>query len=321
MDLSPFIRELIMMNECIILRGVGGFETRYKHAVLKKNTKVLVPPSKEIIFRAEWIQDNGVLERHLAKSLKISQEHASAYIDDFVQRFFNTLKEEGSATMEGIGHFRYDEKSNLQFKELKDTNYLADSFGLDALELDLQPPQPITDSPEPLKPVEQSKRKQTVLYITIGVLLLVISVTLIILLSEGSNFKLFDFNKRLSKSEQLVFGNRPSVSHDSATRVVEQHLDDQTSTRVALAFEEEKDLPDQEPAVTYYLIAGSFKTTKNAELSRQELLDDGFDAEVVPMGENLRVVVGTFYNRKQALDELRRLRQQIDQSIWLLEKR
>ncbi|MBN1952578.1 MAG: SPOR domain-containing protein [Bacteroidales bacterium] len=311
------------MNECIILRGIGGFETHYRHAVMDKKKKVLIPPGKEIRFREDWIKDNGVLENHIAASLKINRERASDYIDDFVQRFFNTLKDSGKITLEGIGTFSFGENNRLLFEELKDVNYLADSFGLDALEIDFEPGTVERVPAEALKPIDQPRRKQTVLYITIGILLLVILVTIIILLSEGSNYRLFDFNKRLTRNEQLVFGTREVLSTDSATQLVEEKLNTRTTTRVALAYDPEEGATgaDEEASgISYYLIAGSFKTIKNAEISMQELIDDGFAAEVVPMGENIRVVVGTFYDRKEALNELRRLRRQIDQSIWLLEK-
>ena len=70
----------------------------------------------------------------------------------------------------------------------------------------------------------------------------------------------------------------------------------------------------------YLLIAGSFKNNRNAELLRDQLIRKGFKAEVRETGINFRVIIGQFADRQQAIQELRRMRSQLDQSVWLLEE-
>jgi len=328
LDITPFIRELILLNECVILRGIGGFETTYKNAIYRKAKKIIVPPSKRIQFQPEWIKDNGVLENHLVKSLGISNEKASEHIDNYVQEFHNQIRKEGKVLLEGIGEFAIDKEQRIHFKELEDANYLADSFGLDVLNIepDIENySKPVTTNLTPLTP---GPRKLSGLYIAIGILLLMISITFIILISEGKEVRLFNIKKNSGSTDEVViFGPSSDLVADSISRAVEQVLDHKTTTRNALTLEKTS-VPDNREVVTeisgdkiaYYLVAGSFKTMRNAEILKEQLVRKGFSPEILHTGNmQYRVVVGTYYEHRRAIEELRRIRIQLDQSVWLLE--
>ena len=322
MDITSFIRELILLNECVILRGIGGFDTSYKHAAFRMDKKIISPPSKIIHFQPDWIKDNGVLENHLARSLGISNELASEHIDNYVQELHNRLRSEGRVLLAGVGEFVLEKNGKIQFQEIADTNYLADSFGLDNLNIELD----IEEAKEPLKtklvPLVTEPRKLTGWYIAIGVLLLLISVTFIILISEGGDVRLSNMRGRTSRSEEIVvFG--PSA--DTLTRAIEETLDSRTRTRNALTVKTIQPPEINNAAVpgglVYYLVAGSFKNLRNAEISKEQLLRKGFSPEIQQTGNSqYRVIVGKFNEHRNALEELRRIRIQLDQSVWLLEE-
>lgn len=323
MNLSPFIRELILSNECVILRGVGGFETSYKHATINKQKNILLPPSKQIHFRGEWINDNGVLEDHLVSTLKITGEEASVMIDNFIQEFHNQIKKDGSAVLDKIGEFHLDTNQNLLFKELQDANYLADSFGLDILEIETKPVKKGEVTKDELSPIDQPKRKLTSLYISVGVLLLVISITLIILLSEGGDISLFNISKQntgTAVDELVTFGDQKTNSEDSVLLSIQNTLDENTSPRTALAITNNtSQLPTE--TTTYYIVAGSLNSLRNAEVLKDQLIQKGFSADIITTESYVRVVIGSYKDRKKAIEELRRMRIQLDQSVWLLEQK
>lgn len=333
LDITSYIRELILLNECVILRGVGGFETTYQHAAFRKNKRTIAPPNKRVHFRPEMVKDNGVLERYLQKSLGINNEEASELIDVFVQAFFEELRESGKALLAGIGEFSLNEYGKLQFQELDNVNYLADSFGLDALDIDEKLKHAEEAKATPLTPVVTQRRKLTGWYITIGVLLLIISVTLIILISESSGVKIFTINaenKKAANQDIVVFGPQAPVEKDSLTKAIEETITKKTSPKTALSIDvtpTQRSIPEQRPTEpdlqkeAYYLIAGSFKNMRNAEIMKEQLLRKGFAPEVQYTGGNYyRVVIGKFSDKQAAIDELRRIRKQIDQSVWLWER-
>jgi nucleoid DNA-binding protein len=330
LDITSFIRELILLNECVILRGIGGFETSYKNAVYRKDKKIITPPSKKIHFQPDWIKDNGVLENYLAKSLGINNELASEYIDNYVQEFHNKLRDSGKILLSGVGEFILGTNGRIEFREIEDTNYLADSFGLDILDIELDTGEKKEPAKTKLVPLVTEPRRLTGWYIAIGVLLLLISVTFIILISEGGNTGILNIKKRSSRSEDvIVFGGSDKKETDSLTRSIEEALDSKTTTRNALTLENIPSTNNKSKIATnnmnngivYYLIAGSFKNLRNAELLKDQLLRKGFSPEIQhTKNSQFRVIVGKFYEHKDATEELRRIRIQLDQNVWLLEE-
>ncbi len=326
MDITPFIRELIVQNECVILRGIGGFETSYKHATLDKKRKILIPPSKKINFRPDLIKDNGVLEAYLAANLEITDAKASAAIDEFVQWFFNAIKEKGEVFLKGIGEFRFDEKNNIVFSDIENENYLAESFGLDSLVFENEFKEDDTGKIV-LKPVPMQKRKLTGWYVTIGILLLLVSVTTLILISTSKGVTVFhrsDSGSKKNGKEEMIFGGTNKALEDSIIKSIERSLSESTVPKKALAVPPTQKTAPEITANTYgaqyYLVAGSFKSSKNADILKAQLKRKGFNPEIMITGEYYyRVIVGAFSDRKEAIAELRRIRGQIDQSVWLFE--
>lgn len=324
MDIAYFIKELILLNECVILRGVGGFETTYKNAVLDKKKKHISPPGKIIHFRPDMVRDNGVLENHIAKSLKIDRSEASEKIDAFVQEFHDTVREEGKVFLEGIGEFTLAKDDTLSFKELVDENYLADSFGLDVLDIELESPGTENQKKPEFRPSVTKKRKYTGWYITIGILIILISGTILIMVSSSSGLLLFTRQPDsldIDESDVIVFGPENIAEEDSAIREIGHSLDESTIPKKALSIESKTDDQLQLTNQTYYLIAGSFKYSKNAERLKDNLFQKGFNPTVKVMGTYNRVIIGTFNDEQLALAELRRIRNQLDQSVWLLEEK
>jgi nucleoid DNA-binding protein len=338
LDITPFIHDLILLNECVILRDFGGFETSYKHAVLNKDTKTLVPPSKKITFRPEWLKDNGVLERYIAESLKIKPEKASGYINEYVGDLNKKLNDEGSLFLEGIGKFQLNENKKIIFTSIEDENYLADSFGLDMLEVEIEHVQTMKSEPVTSKPPVYKKRKFMGWYIAIGILLLFIAVTAFILISGKSGLSGLGFfgknNKKTEESEMVVFGRQGKTLEDSVTKSIKQNLDKKTLAKNALSInEQEKSLKSETTSreseaaakpgigVTYYLVAGSFKSSNNADILKDKLNKKGFSPEIIRTNSNFNmVIVGTFSSKDQANEALVRIRRKLGQSVWLMEK-
>ena len=310
------------MNECVILRGIGGFETSYRHAVLDKKKKIIIPPGKIIHFKPELVKDNGVLEEHMIKTLGISKEEASDSIDACVQEFHDTIRSEGKIFLEGIGHFRLDSNNNISFQEITNENYLADSFGLDVLEIETEEVVTANRVREELKTPASRERKNTGWYIVIGLLLVLIAgTTIVLLLSRGDSqmFRGILGKKKTAEQGVIVIApqNKPS---DTLSESIGEVLDEVTQPKKALA--PERVVSQNIPAYgkSYFLIAGSFKYQKNADRLSEILQKKGFEPTIMQSDHFIRVAIGTFDNKQLALAELMRIRTHYDQSVWLLEE-
>lgn len=312
LDIKPFIREQIMLNECVILRGIGGFETTYREASYDSDKRVFHPPSKKINFHSDWVKDNGILESSLANALGIRRKKASEHIDDFVEDFHQQLKHQGYVNVKDLGEFKLDSTNNIVFKELEDEIYLADSFGLEDLSLE-------KDSSKPGAPPASRKKLHTFWYFVLGILVFLIIATVILLVTSSVGTRSSDLKTKNqdTNSDIIVFGSS-TAEKDTVTRMIEKTLDEKSSVKQALSIQENMYEQTISEEATYYIIAGSFDTEKNASILKTQLLRKGFDPVVLVMGKNVRVVIGSFKNHDEALTELRRIRSELDQSVWLL---
>jgi nucleoid DNA-binding protein len=327
LDITPYIRDLILSSECVILRGFGGFESSYRNASVDKNKKLIIPPGKKITFRPDWTKDNGVLENYIANALKIEPEKASKYISLFVYELFTKLENKGIVELEGIGRFIKNKSHVLEFSELEDETYLADSFGLDTLDIELVPHSGATDHDTQTYPIVPPPRKATRWYVLIGILIIMILVTSLIFFSGNEGISLFNFSKKSvkipEKSDEIIFGKRTDALEDSVTKAIEQTLDKSTTPKKALSpdIQTEISKPDKTTGHFYFLVAGSFKSIKNAEILKKKLENMGFKSEILTgEGDLIKVVIGKYTDKNEAVAELQRIRGQLNQSVWLMEK-
>ena len=119
MDISKYIKELIIKNECIILSGFGGFETHYKPASVDIISGKLIPPTKQVIFRPEFRKDNGLLIKFIAGKEKLSAEEARKVVYDFIRQLNHNIEKEGSYELTGIGSFVKQAEGSIVFKPLE----------------------------------------------------------------------------------------------------------------------------------------------------------------------------------------------------------
>ena len=330
LDITPYIRELILSNECVILRRFGGFDTSYRNALLDKNKGLILPPGKKITFRSDWTVDNGTLEKYIASTLHINSKEASKFIDLFVDNLLARLENEDAIQLEGIGNFKKGKSGTIEFHELEDETYLADSFGLDTLDIEKEPPKKETLPVNEIQPIIPQRRKMTGWYVGTGLLLLFIMVATIILISGKEGISIFNFKgkseKTDNKSDIIIFGKKGDVLEDSVTRTIEQALDKRTNPKKALSPEESAKVSgslemQNDSDHTYFLVAGSFKNIKYAELLKTKLENKGFKTEILANeGSYAKVIIGKFNDKNAAINELQRIRGQINQSVWLMEK-
>jgi cell division septation protein DedD len=317
LDITPFIRELILSNECVILRGVGGFDTSYMNAALNKDKKLILPPGKRITFRPDWIKDNGSLENHIAGSLHIKAEEASKYIDLYVNNLLTQLENKGSIELAGIGSFKKNNLKKLEFTAIEDENYLADSFGLDILDIEIEdePIQKDAYTAPEIKKIAPPRRKKTKWIVAIGLLLLLFLITTLIYFSGKQGIPIFNSSDKpeivSEQSEVIVFGKKSDALEDSVTQAIEQTLDKNTAPKEALSPTITNEVVNPEPTTelighSYLLVAGSFKSLKNANILKVKLENKGFKPEITNEGNFVRVILGKFENKEEANAELKR---------------
>jgi hypothetical protein len=313
LDLAPYIRELILLNECVILPDFGGFETHYAAAEYDVVHKRMLPPTKKVQFRADYIKGGEVLENHLCKHLNIKKEQASVLIRSYVQELNAQLDENREIIIAGVGLFTKGLGNSIDFSPFENENYLAESFGLDAL--------PFEKSIE--KPERQTKelkirpRSNTLLFVVVGIGLICLLLILTIFISSKFDLYLFNIGDNAENNEMIIIGN--SHYSDSIQKKIDESLSESTNLKSALYYSEQASSIKEAAAYpSFFLVAGSFRGLRNAELTRKELIKEGYSPEIIENDGYFRVTIGSFSDKMEAINELQRLRRQLNRSVWLL---
>ncbi len=316
-DLSPYIKELIMVHECIILPDFGGIETSYLPAHYDNEQKHMIPPGKKVWFRSDYIRGGEVLENHLVEQLNIEPEKARKIIEEYITEIKTKLKNNQDTVISGVGVFRKKVDGELTFTAFSDENYLADSFGLESFPFEKK--EPIIKENKLIKEAEIfiRKRSNTLMYVIVGVIVICILMTITMFFASKFHLNLFNIGNS-GDNEMVIIGG--TLKSDSLSIAIDKELENYTSVKNALSYSNNKEIePETRPAnvYTYFLVAGSFSSFENADKLNDELVEDGFSSEVLEIKDSYRVCLGKFVDKDSALNELQRIRKQIDRSVWL----
>jgi nucleoid DNA-binding protein len=335
LDISKYIKELVIKNECIILSGFGGFETHYKPACIDNATGSIVPPSKQIVFRQDYTRDNGVLVRFVAEKEGIGQDKAKEIIDDFIGDIVYRLDLEGTYMLEGLGRFIKQPDGSTIFRPSEKENFLIDSFGLSEISI------PDKEKPDESPVIEEQPPQKTGAKHTSRILYLVVLIGLLISVAIILAFKTNLFGKAerlITRSEnrndktrqKIVFGHKKLPDYgDSMANNLSNRIDERTAKEKALLYTEQKPEKVIKTGIAkdihsgvekkYFIVAGSFQTEKNAVDFSEQLKYKGFKCMIIRTDNGLyRVVLDTYEEINQAIDGLESYKKQLNNDIWIL---
>jgi nucleoid DNA-binding protein/cell division septation protein DedD len=148
------------------------------------------------------------------------------------------------------------------------------------------------------------------------------------------------------QNERLVFGSRTNTDSitnldDSLKAVISRQIDERTAREHALNYKESKaekqvsaapepkkvTTPVPDPVTSsldkpFHVIAGSFTILQNAERQMAKLQKKGFSPAMLPKrGKYYMVSMGSFNTGEQAKAAKQQLKEQLDQELWVMERR
>jgi hypothetical protein len=362
-NLASDIKELILLNEGVILPGMGGFFTTYHPAEIHKDSNVFQPPSMKVKFDSQIIKDNGLLVSHIAQKNKFSEEEARLKVNEYVHKLKKELREKGFVSIEDVGTITNSPEGELTFSAAADKNYSIQSFGLPAIEIPRSTLSSETQTrsiPSPVVPVIAREKKKVPLAAFI-VFLVILAAGAIYFTGIYDRYvkPLLRKNEPVSMDSlanegKIVFGQSVSAEEDTLDREVNQQLTEKTSKEKALYYEEaEKGESNQtkvlgiegkpqhaeppiaappvvahaavSPPVTqtgnYYIVAGSFLKSGNANRQKAELEKKGFSPRIVQKNDNFfYVTLQSFDSRETAMAEMSKMAHDLDLPLWVMKK-
>jgi hypothetical protein len=300
MQLSKFISELLLEHDCVTVPGLGSFLGNFKSAHYDLENEKFYPPSKQISFNSQIKANDGLLAKFISEKSGLNYDDSLKEIHQEVLKITLNLKKE-SVLLKDIGELNLNKEENIVFNPLQTKNFLKDSFGL---------------SPIFIKELTQEKS---------------LNEKEIVLKPKVRSIKRSKFYQTAAVWACLIFGASSiyyNVNNDLLEQKLayEQDLRQESFSKVQKAVFDLGSLPSltinvKRQASQFYVIAGAFRITKNAENLVSSLKMKGYDSRILPLNEKglTPVAFEGFSQRKAAITSLREIQAKENKNAWIFD--
>ncbi len=310
---EQYIQELLYRYSCVVVPEFGAFLTQVKSAFIQKSTNTFYPPTKEISFNEQLSSNDGLLVSYMANAEGVSYEDMLKQVLQTAANWKEQLRQGNRLVLERIGELWLNREGKVQFQPEKQVNYLTTSFGLSSLVVPPVTREVLKEEVEALEEkipfiiTPEERREST----SFRPLLKYAAVVLLALSTGITGFRFYEEN--LGKNQ---------IARTKAQEIVSKNIQEATFFNAK---------PMELPAVTlpvarkkavkmHHIIAGAFRIKANAEKKIRILKARGYKADY--LGVNTyglhQVTYGSYEDPKQALEDLRNIRQKESADAWLL---
>jgi len=346
MDIRIIIAGLLEEHECVIIPGFGGFIGSYCPARVDPVNHRFIPPGKKILFNVRLRDNDGLLVNRVARESAVSYDVARRSVEDFVTILQQHVKTTRGFTLPRIGRLFSDREGNIQFEQDRNTNLLAESFGLFSF---VAPPitrNSYTDRIEKKmqsfglpEPEERPGLRRFMKWA--AVLAVPVTALTILGITQYHSFSIQPLNKAgffssvFSKfSYASLFDKKDApATHPEYFLPDEQEAKEIYDSDLYPAFPDGKEeltsetVPEELPAQVqdhaYVVIIGAFRIDDNARKAVQQARENGFDDAVVydrSASGLYRVAMGVYSDMEDARQAIAEAQAGEYPGAWLLEK-
>ena len=307
MNIEPYIAQLLYRYQCVTVPGFGAFLTEIQSSQLIESSNSFFPPRKMISFNGYLKNNDGLLANHIAQSEKTSYEYAVSAIQYEVFVWKKALQENGLFSIKNVGDFSLNADKNLIFTPSDQTNYLTNSFGLNAFvspmvkrELFEQKIEALEENEVIVFEPETRKSSPYLKYAAIFVLGLAVA---------GS-------------VGYPIYQNQIA----SDTILVESAVQKQVQNKIQEAtFFIKSPIPAvtlsvKEAKLSYHIMAGAFREEENAQKIFEKLSELGYKARRIPQNKYglFPVLYGSYATYAEAEQAKQEIQKTQNPDAWML---
>ncbi|MDB9787580.1 SPOR domain-containing protein [Flavobacteriaceae bacterium] len=299
MQLSKLISELLIEHDCVTVPGLGSFLGNFKSAHYDLENEKFYPPSKQISFNSQIKANDGLLAKHMSEKSNNEYDLSLKEIHQEVIKITLSLKKQ-SVELKDIGELNLNKEGNIVFTPFLAKNFLKDSFGLSPIYIKELSKEEFNKKEIAFEPRVRSIKKSKFYQ----------SAAVWACLIFGASSIYYNINNDLLE-QKLAY---------------EQNLRDESFSKVQKAVFDLGLLPSltinvNRKASQFYIIAGAFRVSKNAENLVATLKEKGYDSKVLPLNEKglNPVAFEGFSNRVEAVKGLRSIQKKENKDAWLLD--
>ncbi len=296
MSIFKDISHLLYYNDCVILPNFGAFVLKSKSAYIEDNE--FFPPSKYVSFNSMLKDNDGLLAKFISEERKISYKKSLKLISDEVKLLNEKLSEDLIFDTEYLGIFELKEKNTLTFNPDFSINFDSSVFGLNSFVR-----KPIINiSSKRAADKSQFDTNNLLRYAAIFISILGLSY-----------FGYFNYNNYLNneKLKNIAIAQEKILEN---VQTATFNLGDLPPINVNVK------APIVKDNSTYYsVIAGAFRSRRNAEKHLNTLIIDGYQASYTTVNPKglFRVAYARLKTRKEAAELILKIKTS-GQDAWLL---
>ena len=322
-NIDPIIKELLVLHDCVIFPGLGGFVAQYASSSISDNNLTFKPPFKQILFNKNLTNNDGLLANSISKEWGISYEESVEKISSLLFKINNEIKTNKQFSFEGIG-ILYEVNGILNFKQQSE-NLLLESFGLRSINMN----DFLSHSSEGkiISIKSKSDVKQIIKNWSVAaavIVLLFYSAWIPLktnLFNRDSDFSYSDLNpftfSKRGPSQEIKSNLVHKVPLSSENTVSKSLIKTKKEIKKPISIS----LNNKTKSFSYEVIIGSFVEEKNAKNLIKKLRKKSFKARQLPFFKQLfRVSAGKFSNKKNAVEYQKQIKKKLHISSWILIK-
>ena len=322
-NIDPIIKELLVLHDCVIFPGLGGFVAQYASSSISDNNLTFKPPFKQILFNNNLTNNDGLLANSISKEWGISYEESVEKLSSLLFKINNEIKTNKQFSFEGIG-ILYEVNGILNFKQQSE-NLLLESFGLRSINMN----DFLSHSSEGkiISIKSKSDVKQIIKNWSVAaavIVLLFYSAWIPLktnLFNRDSDFSYSDLNpftfSKRGPSQEIKSNLVHKVPLSSENTVSKSLIKTKKEIKKPISIS----LNNKTKSLSYEVIIGSFGEEKNAKNLIKKLRKKSFKARQLPFFKQLfRVSAGKFSNKKNAVEYQKQIKKKLHISSWILIK-
>jgi len=356
---EKYIRKLLFEFDCVIIPDFGGLLTHHVGVRYDESAQLFQPAGKRLAFNEILRIDDGLLAYYFAAGEQISREQATAEIRRFVASLRADLDNKQIIAIEKVGSFSANYEGRLIFEPDYQHNYDQNWYGLEEIRAERSEWQPnwLRQDAESAQEAEMFVAEQD----SDSVIPLPnrrsarwgwAAAVLVVCAASAASFLYAPDDRNLLSSLDPIalvsslYQATGAASDQPSTGVGPTNVGvayfREVKPETAAAPEPQESVSEEDPAMvatgavesqqpevalldeSYFLIAGSFGSQRNARRFKAQLLRQGFDkAEVLDgkSGKWIMVSAGSYETMFEALSDKSKLDELSKSESWVFHRR
>lgn len=304
--IEKHISSLLYRYQCVIVPEFGAFLTEIRSARFDEKSKTFFPPQKTISFNANIKHNDGLLANHIAQTTQTPYDKVVFKLLKEVEKWNRNLTTNKVLFLENIGELELNVENNLEFIPSNNPNYLATSFGLSSvIAKNIERIDTNFSEPKVIPLVVKRKTRYHVMRY---------AAVFAICASLGSIVIENEFNSKVEKETVSIEKKVQDKVQDEIQKAT-FFLDTPVSP-ITLTVKEKAEVKHP-----YHIVAGAFKSEKNAQKAIEQLKEKGF-LNATYLNKNkyglYPVLYGSYTEMAKAQEVMKSIHKKVNSDAWIL---